>query len=78
MRKTTVTGLDDNVKLDLGSDTSPLGEVMEIGRAVDSLTYEAEMSGEQLIAFLKKFHLYEKHGDKVILKNRYLLTAYDW
>ena len=78
MRQTTVRGIDNELVLELGSDTSLIGEIIDIGRVRYELVYEKEMSGEELIDFLVRHSLFEKHGDKIKKENKYLITAYDW
>jgi hypothetical protein len=78
MRSTTVTGINDNFYLNLGSDTSIIGEVIERGRCVDYLIYELELNGEELLAFLAEFHIEIDNEIKVFAENKYILKSYDW
>ena len=78
MRSTTVKGLDDELSIRLGSDVSIICEVMSIGKAIDAITFEAEMSGEELIAFMRKLRVGEEYEEKIKSGNRYIVTAYDW
>ena len=78
MRSTSVLGTDDGLRLELGRDTSIIGEVMEIGKAVDYLVYEVQMSGAELIAFMRRFHLDPALEKDVKPENNYKVTSFDW
>lgn len=78
MRSTIVTGLDDNVYLNLGGDTSIIGEVIELGKCVDYLVYELEINGEELTKFLAKFHIDAEEEIKISENNKYIIKSYDW
>ena len=88
MRYTIVNGIDDGVKIDLGSSVSIICEVMEMGRAIGELTYEAEMTGAELLEFLGKFSVgiagdisssvHKRLGEEIKKENRYLIRANDW
>jgi hypothetical protein len=78
MRKVTVLGLDDNLKADLGRNVELVAAVIEIGKAIDAITFEKQLTGKEL----KQFIL-QQNANLAILENivdnyRYLLTAYDW
>ena len=88
MRYSIIKGIDDGLRIDLGGSTSIIGEVMKIGKALDNLTYEVEMSGAELLEFLVKFSvgiardISEKTHRMIIegvkKENRYTVTSYDW
>jgi len=79
MREVFVKGIDDSLKFSLGSDVSVICEIMDIGKAIDQITFEYEFKGNEFIKFIKKFNLEEKIKDIIINENnRYLVTAYDW
>ncbi|MBQ7356762.1 MAG: hypothetical protein IJW66_05085 [Clostridia bacterium] len=78
MRYTTVYGLDDGLNINLGHDVSIIAEVMDIGTCEGALIYKARMSGEELIAFMRKFKLDPALEKDIKEENRYILTAYDW
>ena len=88
MRYTIVKGIDDGLKIDLGGSVSIISAVMEIGRSKDYLTYEAEMTGAELLEFLGKFsvgiardiseRVHKKLTEGIVKENRYTITAYDW
>ncbi|MBQ8448564.1 MAG: hypothetical protein IJX27_06510 [Clostridia bacterium] len=78
MRYTIVHGIDDSLRIDLGGDVSIICEVMDIGKAIDYLTFEAEMTGAELLAFMRKFHVKAELEEGIKAENRYTVTAYDW
>ena len=78
MRKTTLKAVDNSLSLDLGSDTTLIGEIMEIGRYIPELIYEVELSGIETIKLLKECYVKEEIIKQLTNEKRYILTAYDW
>lgn len=78
MRYTFVKGIDDGLEIDLGTNVSIICAVMEIGKALDAITFEAEMNGSELLAFMNKFSVGKDFWDKIKEENRYIVTAFDW
>ncbi len=78
MRFTSVEGLDDDVKLNLGSDVSLICAIMEIGKAIDAITYRATLTGEELLALMQKYCPQKCKEASINPQNRYVATAYDW
>ena len=78
MRSTTVNGLNDNIRLDLGGDVGLIAEIIENGKAADALIYELELSGAELLELLKRHNINKKIGDMIIAEHTYLVTSYDW
>ena len=78
MRYTIVKGINDDLRLDLGSDTAIICKVMEIGKTLDALTYQVTLSGNELIEFLKSFNLTKALNADIKPENSYTLTACDW
>ena len=78
MRSTVVKGLSDHIYLNLGGDTSIIGEVIELGKCVDYLVYELELGGEELLNFLAKFHIEIEEEIKISTENKYIVQSYDW
>ena len=78
MRSTTVKVLDDKTYIDLGSNTDYVCAVMEIGKCTDYLIYEAELTGAELLEFLKKICPRKDFSAQITPENRYSVTAYDW
>ena len=78
MRKTTLKAVDNSLYLDLGSDTTLIGEIMEIGRYIPELIYEVELSGIETIKLLKECYVNEEIIKHLTNEKRYILTSYDW
>ena len=78
MRSANIKSTKGDLRIELGSDVSIIAEVIEIGRCIDYLIYEAELNGAELIAFLKKFHLEQQYESMIDLDDLYIITAYDW
>ena len=78
MRYTTAKGLDDDVNVDLGRDVSLICEIMNIGVALDAITYQATLTGEELLMLVKKYCPAKVNEVTIQPKNRYKVTAYDW
>lgn len=77
MRSTVVKG-NDGFRLELGSNTDLIGEVIELGKVVDYLIFEVEMTGVELIEFLKRHHLDNLITQNIKQNNKYTVTSYDW
>ncbi|MBR2023154.1 MAG: hypothetical protein IJ996_01380 [Clostridia bacterium] len=77
MRSTTIKGLDDGVRIELGADVGIIGAVMDRGKAVDCLIYKLVLTGKELLSFIEEFHLQSKVTQTVVETNRYELTSYD-
>lgn len=78
MRSTTIKSNDGSININLGSETLIIGRVMELGIVLQDLIYEVEFSYDELVSFLKEFHLYEKHKGELNSSLRYIVTSYDW
>lgn len=76
MRSVVLRGLNDRIKVDLGQDISLIADVIELGKFRDYLIYDLELNGHDLIKFLEEHFL--KINEKIILENKYVITAYDW
>lgn len=78
MRETTLRALDGTLNLSLGSDTTIIGEVMEIGRYIPDLIYKANLNGVDTINLLKKCRVNEEIISQIKEDKMYELTSYDW
>ena len=78
MRKTTIYGLDDGLRYDLGDDVGVICAVMEIGRVRSELIYEVELTGAELLALLERCRYGTSEFTDIKETNRYVVTAYDW
>lgn len=75
MRYTTIEGEADDVNITIYGNVSLICAVMEIGKQVGPLTYEAKLNGKEL---LSRFHLSEENAAKIHPDNIYLMASYDW
>ena len=78
MRTTFIKGLDDGLQFELGSAVEIICAVMEIGYAEDAITYYANMTGAELIAFLKEHAPRQEIIEQINPNNNYKITAFDW
>ena len=78
MRKVIFKGLNDKLFGDLSYDVDVICHVMSIGKALDQITFEAEILGSELINIIKKFKLDKSLIKQINPENKYILTAYDW
>ena len=78
MRSTTVKGLDDGVRIELGGNTDIIEAVMDAGKGVDYLIYELTLTGAELLAFLAPFRIDGKLTAEIKADNRYTVRSYDW
>ena len=78
MRKTTIKCLNDNMTFDLGREVEPICAVINIGKALDSITYEVTLTGVKLKEFIIDNKLAKSFLNQIIDDNIYVVTAYDW
>ncbi len=79
MRNTTIKGLTDEFSDDLGSSVDYVAKVIEIGKCVDYLIYEVQLSGKELKEFYSSVGLDNTQSiEKIIDENEYIIRAYDW
>ena len=57
MREIFAKSLQDGTMIEMGRDTSPICEIMEIGKYTGELQYETQMTGAQLVEFIKEAFL---------------------
>lgn len=78
-RYVDVTGLDDGLRLDLGSNYSMIVEIGKIGQSYEyGLVHEADMTGTQLLELMEQCCVDAQHREKIKAENRYRVVAYDW
>lgn len=82
MRMTILEGVEDSIRIDLGSDVMLVGAVMEIGKAIDYLVYEVQLTGEEVLNLINSIRfspMKRPYGleDDIIKEHHYKLTAYD-
>jgi hypothetical protein len=71
-------GLTDGLQCELGSDVGLIGAIMEIGRALDALTYVVVLHGDEVVKLLEKHLPKWKIPLGIKAENEYKLTAFDW
>ena len=76
MRKVTVKDLQGDINITLSREVEIIYSVMQMGKAVDAITYEATLNGVQLKEFLQSQKLTVPFC--IVDTHQYLLTAYDW
>ena len=82
MRDIYLEGVEDNIRIHLGSDASLVADIQSIGHARDWLVSEAEMTGEEVLNFFaeRSRHPYNRPidlTDDVVKDHHYILTAFD-
>ena len=78
MRYTLIKSKSTAESFDLGGDVGIICDVMEMGKYVCDLVYEVDMSGEELIAFLKKHRVSTDIIEKITVSDNYTVSAFDW
>ncbi len=78
MRTVFLTGLDDDLRADLGGDVGLIADVIEKGVAVDYLIYKWTADGNEIKPFLKAHCVDARILEKIADENRYEIKAYDW
>ena len=78
MRKVYIKSVEGDFDAELGREVELVARVMQLGKYINSLTYEAELSGNRVITLINKYN-----GDKSLLpkikrRKKYIVTAYDW
>ena len=80
MRSIFAKSLHDGKLIEMGRDTSPICEIMEIGKCTGELEYETQMTGKQLVEFVQK-HKYaidQSVVEQIDLQQNYRVVAWDW
>ena len=64
----------------MGRDTSPICEIMDIGKYTGELQYETEMTGAQLVEFVQKHKgaIDQSVVEQIDLGQNYRVVAWDW
>ena len=80
MREIFAKSLQDGMLIEMGCDTSPICEIMEIGKYTGELQYETQMTGGQLVEFIKKhkYAIKQEIANQVNLEHDYRVVAWDW
>ena len=75
MRYTIIKGVDTDFNLKIAGDVDIICAVMEISTRGRDLTYEADLTGEEIIKLLSPFKV---ELDGILPHKNYTRTAYDW
>ena len=75
MRYTIIKGVDTDFKLRITGDVDIICAVMEISTRGSDLTYEADLTGAEIIKLLSPFDV-DLSG--ILPDKKYTVTAYDW
>jgi|GEM_PF-4698776 len=78
MRAVTVKGQDDTLAAELRADVSLIADVMERGRYVGELTYELDVTGEELVSLIARYEPNAPCVSQITPHHRYTVRAYDW
>lgn len=77
MRMTIIEGVEDNIRINLGSDVMLVASVMEVGKAKDYLVYEARLTGEEVLQLMRKTRNPGILDGDIVKDHHYILTAFD-
>ena len=75
MRYTIIKGVDTDFNLKIVGDVDIICAVMEISTRGSGLTYEADLTGAEIIKLLSPFKV---DLDGILPNKNYTITAYDW
>ena len=75
MRYTIIKGVDTDFNLEITGDVDIICAVMEISTRGSGLTYEADLTGAEIIKLLSPFKV---DLDGILPNKNYTITAYDW
>ena len=80
MRKIFAKSLQSDKLIEMGRDTSPICEIMDIGKYTGELQYETEMTGAQLVEFVQKHKgaIDQSVVEQIDLGQNYRVVAWDW
>ncbi len=75
MRYTIIKGVDTDFNLKITGDVDIICAVMDISTRGSGLTYEADLTGAEIIKLLSPFKV---DLDGILPNKNYTITAYDW
>lgn len=80
MRMTLLKGVEDDIDIDLGSDVRLIGAIIKIGKALEELVYEVNLTGAEVLKLLNAEHYRYINDvcDDIIEDHHYILTAFDY
>lgn len=77
MRSTIIESVEENWRMDLGSDAVLVATVLEMGNAIDYLVYEARLTGKEVLQLLSKTRYPHALDDTLVMEHHYVVRAYD-
>lgn len=78
MRKIYAKNINEDLKIELGSDVSFISEIIERGKCIDYLIFELEVSGIELIELMEKYNINKSLINVIKSNDLYIITAFDW
>ena len=75
MRYTIIKGVDTDFNLEIVGNVDIICAVMDISTRGSGLTYEADLTGAEIIKLLSPFKV---DLDGILPNKNYTITAYDW
>ena len=77
MRYTIIEGVEDKIRINLGSSATLVSCVQEVGTAIDYLVYEARLTGEEVFKLLEEARRPHLLDGEIEKDHHYILTAFD-
>ena len=77
MRETIIESVEENWRMNLGSDVGLVRAVLKMGKAIDYLVYEARLTGEETLELLSMAHFTDLSDVEIKKDHHYILTAFD-
>ena len=78
MRETILKGVEDNIRINLGSDVMIVAAVQEVVTARDYLVYEARLTGNEVLQLMNDARRPDIFDDgEIVGDHHYILTAYN-
>ena len=82
MRDVILEGVEDKIRINLGGDVSLVAEIQRIGRSLDWLVSEVELTGEEVLNSIDSIQfgpMKKPCGleEDLIKDHHYILTAFD-
>lgn len=76
MRSTVIKGIDDNLRAEIPG-MMLICAIMKIGEAKNPLTFEACLTGAELLTILNEAQVWNAEGYGIKEENRYNVVAFD-
>ena len=78
MRTTIIKGINDDISIEVHGNIDLICAIMDVGKMIDQITYEATLKGEKLIEILIDCRFKDAPNWGIQKENDYEVTAYDW